>query len=138
MRTIDLIVIHCSATAPNANVTAADIRRWHVEKNGWADIGYHYVIRRNGEIERGRADNVEGAHAKGHNAHSLGVCMVGGVDEKKRPDSNYTREQWRSLEGLLNRLTARWPNAAVLGHRDLPLIKKDCPCFDVFSWWGGV
>jgi len=110
------------------DVGAEDIRRWHVEGNGWDDIGYHYVIRRDGSIEKGRDDNVQGAHVRGHNKNSLGVCMVGGYNG----ECNYTSAQWLSLESIISTLKVQHKNATVHGHNEFS--DKKCPCFDVKSW----
>lgn len=128
------IVIHCSATRGSQNFTAADIRRWHLEK-GWRDIGYHYVIRRDGIVEPGRAPDAIGSHVQGHNADSVGICMVGGIDDKTwKPADNFTPAQWRSLRTLVERLTKAYPTAKVLGHRDFPGVKKACPSFAAKVW----
>lgn len=128
------IVIHCSATRGSQNFTAADIRRWHLDK-GWKDIGYHYVIRRDGKVEPGRAENAIGSHVQGHNADSIGVCMVGGIDDKTwKPADNFTLAQWRSLRTLVERLVKKYPSAKVLGHRDFPGVKKACPSFAAKVW----
>ena len=129
MRKIDTIVIHASDTPPSMDVDAAEIRRWHVEDNGWRDIGYHWVVRRSGELEAGRPEPEPGAHVAGHNAHSIGICMVGGRKEGGGPDSNYTLAQWSTLHELLANLAERFPDAKVVGHRDLDS-SKACPCFD--------
>ena len=126
------LVIHCSATRPSQNVDAATIRRWHTQERGWSDIGYHYVIKRDGTIEKGRPENVAGAHVRGHNRRSLGICMAGGVSEQDVDvaEDNFTNEQWTALHCLLGDLTERYPQAKVVGHRDLNP-GKDCPSFDV-------
>lgn len=140
-----LIVVHCSATAPHADVNAHHITAWHL-KRGWATIGYHYVIRRDGTLETGRPEPTIGAHVAGHNATSLGVCLVGGVDAAGAPQFNYTPAQMRRLHALLADLHSRYPAARVLGHRDLSPDRngdgaitpdefiKACPCFDVAQW----
>lgn len=128
------IVIHCSATRGSQNFTAADIRRWHIDK-GWKDIGYHYVIRRDGMVEPGRAENAIGSHVQGHNADSIGICMVGGIDDTTwKPADNFTPAQWRSLRTLVERLVKTYPSAKVLGHRDFPGVKKACPSFAAKVW----
>lgn len=128
------IIIHCSATRSEANVRAHHIRQWHVEK-GWADIGYHFVICRDGAIERGRDQDAVGAHAKGANDYSIGICMVGGLDLRGAPSDDYTPAQWASLKTLVLGLMAEYPGIeSVIGHRDVPGVKKDCPCFDVADW----
>ena len=134
MRKIDHIVVHCAATRPSADVGAAEIRRWHVSGNGWRDIGYHYVIRRSGAVESGRPLEQAGAHVSGHNAGSIGVCLAGGLDAAGKSAAEYTAEQWTALRELLGRLAGRFPDAKILGHRDFPGVKKDCPCFDVRAW----
>lgn len=135
MRDIDKIIIHCSATRPDQNITAKNIKRWHVEDRGWSDIGYHYVIKRDGTLEKGRDLGVGGAHALGYNAHSIGVCLVGGVDKFNAPEQNYTANQYYSLKKLLDVLCVTFPNADIIGHNDVS--DKDCPCFNVGDWWNG-
>lgn len=138
MREIDDLIVHCSSTYDTQDVGAAEIRRVHVEENGWRDIGYHYVIRRNGTVEPGRSEETIGAHVAGHNAHSIGICLVGGlshVDGKTVSAANFTEAQYVALESLLRRLMLKYPKAALHGHRDYA--NKDCPCFDVQEWWKG-
>ena len=134
MRHIGAIVVHCAATKPDADIGAAEIRKWHIQGNGWRDIGYHYVIRRNGRVESGRPLEQVGAHVAGHNADSIGVCLVGGLDAAGRSAAEYSPEQWTALRQLLGRLSGRFPEAEILGHRDFPGVRKDCPCFDVRRW----
>lgn len=129
MRDIKYIVVHCSATKPSMDIGAAEIKKWHVENNGWSDIGYHKVIRRSGDVENGRNEEVPGAHARGYNSNSIGVCLVGGIDDNGKSDANFTLQQYISLADLLDDLLLRYPNAKLLGHRDIST--KDCPCFDV-------
>ncbi len=134
MRKINKFIIHCSATAPGANVGAVEIDAMH-KARGWRGIGYHKVIRRDGSIEDGRPIEQAGAHAKGHNTNSIGICLVGGVmKDGKTPDFNYTRRQLHSLYALLFDLTGQYPGCDILGHRDLPGVTKACPCFDVRAW----
>lgn len=133
MRPINLIVVHCSATRPDMDVDAAEIRRWH-KAQGWTDIGYHFVIKRDGAIEVGRPLKTAGAHAVNHNANSIGVCLVGGLDAKGKASATFLREQYETLEALLNELRAEFPNTAILGHRDLPKVAKECPSFNVRTW----
>lgn len=131
----DYIVIHCSATGDKMDIGAADIDKWH-RKNGWACIGYHYVIRRNGEVEEGRDVQVVGAHVAGYNEHSIGICMVGGVDanDHTKAKNNFTEAQFTSLKSLLTVLKLQYPNAIIQGHRDFPKVAKACPSFDVKEW----
>jgi N-acetylmuramoyl-L-alanine amidase len=129
------ISIHCSATRPSQDVGAADIRKWH-KAQGWSDIGYHFVIRRNGKIEKGRAVDAVGAHVAGFNASSVGICMVGGVSQKDftKAENNFTKEQFAALRSLLTWISARYPKAKVRGHRDFPRVSKACPSFDAIAW----
>ena len=105
--TTDTIIVHCSATPQNMDIGVEEIRRWHTDPKprgkGWSDIGYHYVIRRSGVVEAGRDWKRMGAHARGHNRTSIGICLVGGNDaeDRRRAEANYTRQQYRSLEKLI-------------------------------------
>lgn len=135
MRKIDLIVVHCSATPPSSDIGAETIRRWHLNNN-WSDIGYHYVIRRSGKLERGRPIEKAGAHAKGFNDNSIGICLVGGVNNAGESEDNYNKEQLRTLFNLLDVLTVTFPNSKVLGHNDLTT-NKDCPCMNVKRFYYG-
>lgn len=132
---VRFIAVHCSATPPDIDIGAHEIRGWHQVNNGWADIGYHYVIRRNGVIEHGRSLDYQGAHVQGHNHESIGICLVGGVKTGTAPDANFTAAQYASLETLLALLLPRYPGAVVRGHRDFPGVTKACPSFDVQAWW---
>ena len=134
--TVRFIAVHCSATPAKMDIGAAEIRRWHRAK-GWLDIGYHFVIRRDGTVETGRNITTPGAHVEGWNHCSVGVCLVGGVDEKGNPENNFTEAQFRSLYHQLQLLQAKFPNAAVQGHRDFPKVAKACPSFDVREWLKG-
>jgi len=133
-REISQIVVHCSYTPPSMDIGAETIRDWHVDDNGWDDIGYHYVITRNGEIEPGRPVGIAGAHVRGHNDHTIGVCLIGGMTEDDdEPESNFTHWQWDALDVLLHQLEAKLGRLDVVGHRDLDP-SKDCPCFNVQAW----
>lgn len=135
MRTkTDYLVVHCSATPPDMDIGAAEIRRWHVENNGWRDIGYHFVIRRSGALEAGRAIDDVGAHVAGVNDRSIGVCLVGGVDASNKPADNFTAAQRITLDAVLRMLVKAYPGAVVRGHRDFA--NKACPSFDAMEWAG--
>jgi N-acetylmuramoyl-L-alanine amidase len=131
MRNINSIIIHCAATKPTQDIGVAEIRKWHKLK-GWKDIGYHYVIRRNGDLEDGRPNQQIGAHAKGFNKESIGICLVGGLDEDGKPDANFTDAQMNTLKNTTKFLMNQYnlSIADIFGHRDLPGVKKDCPCFN--------
>lgn len=137
-RPIDLVVIHCSATPPDMDIGVSQIRRWHVNERGFADVGYHYVIRRDGKIEIGRPLEQIGAHVKGHNEKSIGICLIGGTnaDDRREAEFNFTMPQMMWLADLLNKLTQDYPAARLCGHRDLDP-HKACPAFSVRHWWGG-
>lgn len=138
-RKTDFIAVHCSATRPSMDVGVVDIRKWH-RAQGWEDIGYHWVIRRNGKLEKGRAENLVGSHVKGFNAVSIGVCLVGGVaqDDFTKAENNFTPAQFATLRELLANLKGRFPQAVIQGHRDFPKVAKACPSFDVRKWLKSV
>lgn len=133
-KSTDWLVVHCSASPPNPLTDAKTIDRWH-RLRGFLCIGYHYVIKTDGTVETGRDVNSVGAHVEGFNSNSLGICLVGGVDEQQKPVNNFTPAQFTALTPLLKRLTAKYPDAVVQGHRDFANVHKACPCFSVKSWW---
>jgi N-acetylmuramoyl-L-alanine amidase len=129
------LVIHCSATRAIQDVGVSDIRKWHMQGNGWSNIGYHFVIRRSGKVERGRALDEVGTHVQGHNTDSVGICLVGGLNNATfKPENNYSPQQWESLTNLLKMLLKKYPKAKVLGHRDFAGVQKACPCFPARVW----
>lgn len=137
---VKLIVVHCSATPPEMNIGATEIRSWHVDGNGWSDIGYHGVIKRDGSWEKGRNLFTRGAHAKGWNASSWGLCLVGGIKSvaDPTPEANFTPEQFATLWRYLTALREIAPNAEMCGHRDLDSQHqklKACPSFDVRDFY---
>ena len=128
MRIITLIVVHCSAVRPDQTSSAAQINTWHRRDNHWKyGIGYHYVIRRNGDIEHGRPEYMVGAHCLNHNSHSIGVCYEGGYDTRGQPADTRTPEQKAAMRRLLEDLHRRYPRALIVGHHDLDPTKS-CPC----------
>ncbi len=133
MRPIEALVVHCSATPAGKPFRAADIDRWHREK-GWAEIGYHFVIPLDGSIEQGRDLGEPGAHVSGHNAKTIGICLIGGTDAAGKPKDTFNAKQFDALQLVLQGLRARWPAARILGHRDFPNVAKACPSFDVRAW----
>lgn len=131
---VQYIVVHCSATAADEDIGVDDIRRWHLRR-GKADVGYHYVIRRNGLIENGRGRDWAGAHAPGYDRHSLAICLVGGLKKgTTKAEDNFLPRQKAALYVLLQELHALRPGALIVGHRDLPGVTHSCPAFDVSSW----
>lgn len=131
-RIIEGIVVHCAATRPGMDIGRAEIDVWHRER-GFDGIGYHYVIRRGGEVEDGRPLSVAGAHVAGHNARTVGICLVGGIDDAGEPENNFTGEQFFALRELLAELVEVLPGEVwIKGHRDFAA--KACPSFDVARW----
>lgn len=128
------LTVHGADTPATMDIGAEEIRRWHAdpkpEGNGWSDIGYHWVIRRDGRTEKGRPENLMGAHVAGHNRGNIGVCLVGG-----RPDFNYTQPQLDALRRFIGVFMVENPGAELKGHRDWGDTGKTCPGFDVKAWY---
>ena len=143
MRTITLLIVHCSATPQGVALGFEDCRRDHIHHRGFRDIGYHFYLTRNGEIHRGRPLEKIGAHCKNHNRHSIGICYEGGLDAQGNQKDTRTPEQRSALHLLVHQLLQQFRNARVCGHRDLsPDLDgdgkvepwewvKQCPCFEV-------
>ena len=132
MRPINEIIVHCSATEAGRDIKAAEIRRWHIEGNGWKDIGYHYVIDIDGTIEVGRPIDQAGAHTTNHNKTTIGICYVGGCDATGKSEDTRTAAQKAAIEKLIKALKVCFPTITkVRGHRDYAA--KACPCFDARS-----
>lgn len=129
-RKIDEIIIHCTLTLPNQPVDIPTLRAWHIAK-GLTDIAYHFVIGIDGEYMAGRPLDVEGAHCYWHNAHSIAVAYIGGLDHNGRPSDTRTRAQKLALIQLITFLRLIFPDAKVYGHSDFA--NTVCPCFDVRS-----
>ena len=129
MRSINEIIVHCSATREGQHIPVETIKKWHVEGRGWSDIGYHFYIELDGTIKKGRDINKSGAHTKGHNKNSIGICYCGGVEsDGKTPKDTRTSEQKESLLLLLKTLKKMHPEATIHGHNEFAA--KSCPCFD--------
>jgi N-acetylmuramoyl-L-alanine amidase len=134
-REINKIIIHCSATPEGKDISVETIRDWHL-KRGWSDIGYHYVIDLDGKVHAGRPIEKTGAHVKGHNTGSIGICYVGGVEQDgKTPKDTRTKEQKVALDNLLFTLTDVFVGATIHGHNEFS--SKACPSFDVQSEYSG-
>ena len=133
------LVIHCAATPAKMDIGVKEIDVWHRQR-GFFSIGYHLVIRRNGAIEKGRPLDTPGAHAVGFNEISLAVCLVGGINvpgADSKAENNFTPAQFGALAGVLRSWKQMYPNAEIVGHRDLPSRHaklKACPSFDVAEW----
>ena len=132
MRDIDYIVIHCAATMPSMDVPIERVKKWHLQR-GWSDIGYHYYITRDGEIHKGRNLSTIGAHVRGYNKNSIGICYEGGIIESGEPEDNRTIAQKKSLLKVVEILKFVFSGAIAQGHRDFPNVKKACPSFDAKS-----
>lgn len=132
MRHINQIIWHCAATKEGVDVSMETIRAWH-KRQGWRDIGYHYVIELDGAVKEGRPLKLQGSHAKGHNRNSIGICYVGGVDKNMKPKDTRTPEQKAALYKLTEELLGQFPGATVHGHNEFAA--KACPSFDVQKDW---
>lgn len=120
MRSIQRVILHCSATRDSGDLIGADeIRRWHVEERGWSDIGYHYVIRRSGKLEYGRPEDISGAHTAGENHNSIGVCLIGTYD--------FTHEQVMTLKKLASMFYVEHGLEADDWFCHYQFSNKDCP-----------
>lgn len=140
MRQITEIIIHCSATRPkwmeeySFAAQVAEIKRWHVEERGWSDIGYHYLISRQGKVVAGRPLKRDGVHVKGRNRGTIGICLIGGhgsTDRGKFLDE-FTAAQEVALRQLLLDLRDRFGPVAITGHNQYAA--KACPGFYVPHW----
>ena len=130
---IRFLVLHCSATRRNQDYSVEQLRRDHMAR-GFYDIGYHFYIRKDGTMTQHRKLLEVGAHARPYNRCSIGICYEGGLDENGKPADTRTLAQKVTMEELLKSLRKDFPDAAILGHRDLPGVRKECPCFSVKEW----
>lgn len=134
-RKIDKIIVHCSATREGQHIDVDTIRDWHVNGRGWSDIGYHYIIYLDGTVHPGRPIERSGAHTKGQNSNSIGICYIGGVEtDGKTPKDTRTPEQKAALDNLLFVLTDIFTNTTIHGHNEFAA--KACPSFDVQAEYG--
>lgn len=132
-RNIKYIVIHCTATP--SNTTIESIKRYWKEKRGWGDtVGYHYIIKADGDIVQllDESKNSNGVYA--HNSESINVAYIGGIDKTGKPKDTRTRSQENAMFDLIVTLTEKYSGAKVMGHRDFPNVHKACPSFDVKTW----
>lgn len=141
MRQINRIVVHWTATPEawmrgrSTDEQVAEIRRWHVEDNRWRDIGYHWIVGRDGVVVKGRDEAEQGAGVSGHNADTVHVCLIGGPGDEasERPEDHFTAAQLRAARDLIGERLMVHAGAEVVGHRDLAATL--CPGFDVATWW---
>jgi N-acetylmuramoyl-L-alanine amidase len=133
MLPIKYLTIHCAATPEGRNVQPATIAQWDIAKFG--QESYHWIITLDGAMHRRLQDNVRGAHTGGHNTGNIGVVYVGGMDKlMHRARDTRTEAQKKALLTLCRTYLARYPGIKILGHRDWPGVKKDCPSFNVEEW----
>ena len=137
MRQINKIIVHCSATREGQDIPVETIKKWHIEGRGWSDIGYHFYIDINGNIQKGRDIAKIGAHCKGQNRNSIGLCYCGGVEaDGKTPKDTRTDEQKDALLAVLRTLKAMYPEAIIHSHNDYA--NKACPSFDATSEYENI
>jgi N-acetylmuramoyl-L-alanine amidase len=129
MRDLNRIILHCSATREGKDFSADTIRDWHVKGNGWSDIGYHWVIRLDGSIEVGRPLEKSGAHTKGHNKDSVGVCYIGGCDADGKPKDTMNPDQEKAWRMIVLSLRTLYGDLTIHGHNEFA--NKACPSFIV-------
>ena len=140
MRQITEAIVHCTATRPEwwagkrTSEKVREIKRWHVEDRGWSDIGYHYLIDRDGTVATGRPMERNGAHVQGHNTGTIGISLFGGFGSSENDafEENFTPEQDAALRKLLDDLKARYGFTKVTGHNQYAA--KACPGFSVPRW----
>jgi len=129
IRTINKIIIHCTATPQGREVTKDDLKKWHIDERGWSDIGYHYFIDLKGCLYECRPLRRKGAHTKGQNLDSIGIAYAGGMSKDMSEVKDTRNEnQKETLEKLLIKLKTKFPNSIIYGHRNFS--KKQCPGFD--------
>jgi N-acetylmuramoyl-L-alanine amidase len=128
MRKIKHIVIHCTATGQNTKIE--NIKKYWRDVLGWKSPGYHFIVEANGDVTQLHPETLPSNGVAGHNSSIINVCYIGGIDSAGKSVDNRTIHQKASLIGLIKELKSRYPEATVLGHRDFPNVKKDCPCFD--------
>ena len=136
MRTINLFVVHCSATREDCTLSPEALDVMH-RRRGFNGTGYHYYIRKDGTLYLTRSLERIGAHAKAFNAHSIGICYEGGLDADCCPKDTRTLEQRGSLLALLRELCRQFPKALIVGHHDLNPM-KECPCFSCTKEYSNI
>ena len=129
MRDINKIILHCSATREGQDISTETIRGWHVNERGWSDIGYHYVVLLDGTVDKARPVERQGAHVRGHNKGSIGICYIGGCDADMNPKDTRTDLQKESLTELMSYLMDSYEDATLHGHNEFS--SKACPSFNV-------
>ena len=133
MRTINEIIIHCTATPQGREVSVATIAKWHRER-GFKTVGYHFVIHLDGKVEAGRPIEQAGAHCLAHNENSIGICYVGGTDANGNAKDTRTDAQKQALKTLVQKLMKQYKLTAQQVHGHNEFANKACPSFDVQAW----
>lgn len=121
------LVVHCSASRCNRPFTVE--RLIETGRQSYGQASYHYYVRRNGNVVPILPESVQGVHAVGYNHCSIAVCYEGGLDENGKAADTRTELQKASLYELLKQLRRDYPQARIIGHRELPHVAKDCPCY---------
>ena len=129
MRNINKIILHCSATREGQDISTETIRGWHVNERGWSDIGYHFVVLLDGTVDKARPVKRQGAHVRGKNKGSIGVCYIGGCDADMNPKDTRNEAQKKSLEEIITYLMESYDDATLHGHNEFS--SKACPSFNV-------
>lgn len=132
MRQIKYIVIHCTATSPDAKVES--IQRYWKENLHWKSPGYHYIIKADGEVVNLAPESAVTNGVAGYNSNSVHLSYIGGIDSEGKPKDTRTSEQLESMKALVTQLHTKYPEATIQGHRDFPGVHKACPSFDVRTW----
>lgn len=133
---VKYLVLHCSATQVDHDYTVEQLRRDH-KARGFRDIGYHFYIRKDGTMTQHRLLLEVGAHARPYNRCSIGICYEGGLDADGKPANTLTMAQKDRLVELFSILKKLFPQAKIVGHRDLPgTTPKECPCLDAHAIFG--
>lgn len=143
MRPISEIIVHCTATradwwsSKRTSEKVAEVKKWHVQQNGWADIGYHFLIDRDGTVAKGRPIEKVGAHVQGHNTGTIGISLFGGHGSSATDKfaQHFTPEQDKALRGLIADLRKQYGALKLTGHNQYAA--KACPGFQVSEWFGG-
>lgn len=136
-RDIHTIVVHCLQTPVQRADSAEDVHKWHKDK-GWSGIGYHYVIQADGTLQIGRDIDKQGAHVYKHNKGTIGVAMAGGMDwDGNIVENSFTKDTLMVLDDMLRKLMCMYPDAKVVGHRELDP-NRACPCMDIPEFIKGM
>ncbi|MDQ1856189.1 N-acetylmuramoyl-L-alanine amidase [Chryseobacterium sp. WLY505] len=136
MRTINYIVIHCTAT--QSDVKIESIKRYWKESLKWKNPGYHYMIKADGEIVNTLPIGQVSNGVAGWNSQIINISYIGGIDKSGNPEDTRTEEQKKSIIKLLRELKSTFPKAKIQGHKDFPNVHKACPSFDAKKEYSGL